>query len=55
MGLTPIGGLVMGTRSGDLDPGVLLYLLDAEKMSSTDIRRAVEQAGRIARRLRKQL
>jgi acetate kinase len=27
MGLTPIGGVVMGTRSGDLDPGVLLYLL----------------------------
>ena len=26
MGLTPIGGVVMGTRSGDLDPGVLLYL-----------------------------
>ncbi len=27
MGLTPTGGLVMGTRSGDLDPGVLIYLL----------------------------
>jgi acetate kinase len=27
MGLTPIGGVVMGTRSGDLDPGVLLYLM----------------------------
>jgi acetate kinase len=27
MGLTPTGGLVMGTRSGDLDPGVMLYLL----------------------------
>lgn len=26
MGLTPIGGLMMGTRSGDLDPGVLLHL-----------------------------
>lgn len=26
MGFTPSGGLVMGTRSGDLDPGVLLYL-----------------------------
>jgi acetate kinase len=28
MGLTPAGGLMMGTRSGDLDPGVLLYLLE---------------------------
>jgi acetate kinase len=27
MGLTPAGGLPMGSRSGDLDPGVLLYLL----------------------------
>ncbi len=26
MGLTPTGGILMGTRSGDLDPGVLLYL-----------------------------
>jgi acetate kinase len=27
MGLTPTGGLMMGTRSGDLDPGVLFYLM----------------------------
>ena len=27
MGLTPSGGVIMATRSGDLDPGVLLYLL----------------------------
>lgn len=45
MGLTPIGGLVMSTRSGDLDPGVLLYLLDAKQMTSVDIRQQVEQAG----------
>jgi acetate kinase len=28
MGLTPAGGFMMGTRSGDLDPGVLLYLMN---------------------------
>ncbi|HEY2391145.1 MAG TPA: acetate/propionate family kinase [Candidatus Angelobacter sp.] len=28
MGLTPTGGFMMGTRSGDLDPGVLLYLIN---------------------------
>ncbi|HEY6644949.1 acetate/propionate family kinase [Povalibacter sp.] len=28
MGMTPLEGLVMGTRSGDIDPGVLLHLLD---------------------------
>ncbi|MEK9279234.1 MULTISPECIES: acetate/propionate family kinase [unclassified Bradyrhizobium] len=33
MGLTPLDGLVMGTRCGTIDPGVLLYLLDHEKMS----------------------
>jgi len=37
MGLTPTGGVMMGTRCGDLDPGVLLYLLrngysDASKL-----------------------
>jgi acetate kinase len=29
MGFTPTGGLMMGTRSGDLDPGVLVHLLAA--------------------------
>jgi acetate kinase len=28
MGFSPTGGIVMGTRSGDLDPGLVLYLLD---------------------------
>lgn len=31
MGLTPTGGVIMGTRSGDLDPGVLLHLLRVER------------------------
>ncbi|MCU1221220.1 MAG: Acetate kinase [Candidatus Angelobacter sp.] len=29
MGLTPTGGFMMGTRSGDLDPGVLIHLMKA--------------------------
>jgi len=33
MGLTPAGGVMMGTRSGDLDPGVLLHLLREEGYS----------------------
>ncbi len=37
MGLTPIGGLVMGTRSGDLDPGVLLYLLKQAKLNVNEL------------------
>ncbi|MCV7217318.1 acetate kinase [Mycobacterium crocinum] len=39
MGLTPMEGLVMGTRSGDIDPGVLVYLwrtagLDVEEIET---------------------
>src|SRR5262249_40031113 len=37
MGLTPLEGLVMGTRAGDLDPGLLLYLLTAEGMSPAEL------------------
>ncbi|KUI32358.1 acetate kinase [Mycobacterium sp. IS-1496] len=37
MGLTPMEGLVMGTRSGDLDPGVLVYLWRTAGMSVDDI------------------
>jgi acetate kinase len=37
MGFTPLEGLVMGTRSGDVDPGLLLYLLEYKKMSATEI------------------
>ncbi len=33
MGLTPMGGLMMSTRPGDLDPGVLLYLLKDKGLS----------------------
>lgn len=34
MGLTPTGGIPMGTRSGDLDPGIILYLLRNEKLNA---------------------
>jgi acetate kinase len=34
MGLTPTGGIPMGSRTGDIDPGVLLYLLRNEKLSA---------------------
>ena len=33
MGFTPTSGLPMGTRSGDLDPGVARYLMEAEKLT----------------------
>lgn len=34
MGLTPLGGIPMVTRSGDLDPSVLLYIMKKEKLSA---------------------
>ncbi|BBY27784.1 acetate kinase [Mycolicibacterium sediminis] len=37
MGLTPMEGLVMGTRSGDVDPGVLVYLWREAGMSVDEI------------------
>lgn len=37
MGVSPIGGLVMGTRSGDLDPGVSLFLLKQAKMTPDEL------------------
>jgi acetate kinase len=33
MGFTPTGGLMMGTRCGDLDPGILIYLLRKKRLS----------------------
>jgi acetate kinase len=38
MGFTPLEGLVMGARSGDVDPGLLLYLLAEKNMSAKEAR-----------------
>lgn len=37
MGLTPLEGLVMGTRSGDLDPSIILYFITELGMSTEEI------------------
>ena len=37
MGMTPMEGLVMGTRSGDVDPGVIFYLARTAGMATADI------------------
>ena len=41
MGFTPAAGLVMGTRSGDLDPGLAYYLARTERMSSARFQQVV--------------
>jgi acetate kinase len=46
MGLTPAGGLVMSTRVGDLDPGVIVYLLQEKGMTPAEVNNLINhQAG----------
>lgn len=48
MGLTPLDGLVMGTRCGAIDPGVVLYLLQAQHMSPDEVQHLLyEKSGLI--------
>ena len=44
MGFTPTAGLVMSTRSGDLDPGLVSYLARTEQMSATQFQEMVNHA-----------
>uniref|UniRef100_UPI0035CC0B8A acetate/propionate family kinase n=1 Tax=uncultured Sphingomonas sp. TaxID=158754 RepID=UPI0035CC0B8A len=44
MGLTPSGGIVMASRSGDLDPGLLLYLMRERGMDAADIEDMVDRS-----------
>ncbi len=37
MGFTPLEGLLMGTRSGHLDPAVVTYIMDKEKLSASQV------------------
>jgi len=39
MGLTPMGGVLMGTRSGDIDPGVPIFILKQWKLSADELDR----------------
>jgi acetate kinase len=43
MGFTPTGGFMMGTRSGDLDPGVLVHLMTHEGRDAAAIERLVDR------------
>ena len=43
MGMTPSGGVIMGTRSGDLDPGVLVYLMREKKFDAAGLEALVDQ------------
>ena len=42
MGLTPTGGVMMGTRTGDLDPGILIYLLREKNYDAAKLEHLVD-------------
>jgi acetate kinase len=48
MGFTPLEGLVMATRSGTVDPGLLLWLLEREAVSERDMASALEHESGLA-------
>ncbi len=46
MGFTPLEGVMMGTRAGSLDPGLIIYLLERKGLSAADLDLALnEQSG----------
>ena len=48
MGLTPVEGLMMGTRSGDVDPGALAFLMDKEGLDAKAMSNLVNKASGVA-------
>ena len=48
MGLTPTEGLMMGTRVGDVDPGVITYLMNKHGYTSADIQRIINKESGVA-------
>jgi acetate kinase len=42
MGLTPTGGVMMGTRTGDLDPGVVLFLMRRDGATADSVERMID-------------
>lgn len=42
MGFTPTGGVIMGTRSGDLDPGILVYLMRKKSLDAAGLEYLVD-------------
>ncbi|MFN8239632.1 MAG: acetate kinase [Bacteroidales bacterium] len=48
MGFTPVDGLIMGTRTGEIDPGVLIYLADKEHLNLTGISNLINKKSGMA-------
>lgn len=43
MGLTPLGGIAMGSRSGDLDPSVVTYIMEKEHLTPEEMERILNK------------
>lgn len=43
MGFTPLSGLIMGTRSGDIDPSIMFYLIEKEELSISNVHALLNQ------------
>ena len=43
MGFTPVDGLIMGTRTGEIDPGALLYIADKENLSTAQVNNLINK------------
>ncbi|HXD64769.1 MAG TPA: acetate/propionate family kinase [Solirubrobacteraceae bacterium] len=48
MGFTPLDGLVMATRSGSVDPGMLLWLLERERLTERELAESLEHESGLA-------
>lgn len=48
MGFTPVDGLIMGTRTGEIDPGILIYLADKEHLNLTGISNLINKKSGMA-------
>ncbi len=48
MGLTPTEGLMMGTRTGDVDPGALVYMMKRENLDADGVQTLVNKRGGVA-------
>ncbi len=41
MGLTPVDGIIMGTRSGSIDPGIFTFLMERNGLTAADVQRII--------------
>ncbi len=48
MGFTPVDGMIMGTRTGDIDPGVLIYIADKEHLNVTGVNNLINKKSGVA-------